>query len=191
MSDTFSKVEVITGVARRRRFSTELKLALVAETMQPGLSVSYVARRHGLSPSLLFRWRRRDFLDHTAETHLVSRPECLQDLSQDMLHACKTIHVLATEVGEEETVDDAHGVGRDEVLDDLHAKLFVIDRGWDSSVFTGSFNATDHALEHIVEFMVELVGKKSRFGVEQFLRQKNGETNFSDLLQRYGESTPS
>ena len=33
MSDTFSKVEVITGVARRRRFSTELKLALVAEIL--------------------------------------------------------------------------------------------------------------------------------------------------------------
>src|ERR1044072_3441995 len=50
MSDTFSKVEVITGVARRRRFSTELK--------RPGVSVSYVARRHGLSPSLVFRWRQ-------------------------------------------------------------------------------------------------------------------------------------
>ena len=35
MSETFSKVEVITGVARRRRFSTELKLAVVAETMHP------------------------------------------------------------------------------------------------------------------------------------------------------------
>jgi transposase len=58
MSDEFSKVEVITGVARRRRFSTELKLAIVAETMQPGMSISYVARRHGLSPSLVFRWRR-------------------------------------------------------------------------------------------------------------------------------------
>ena len=58
MSDTFSKVEVITGVARRRRFSTEFKLAVVAETMQPGMSVSYVARRHGLSPSLIFRWRQ-------------------------------------------------------------------------------------------------------------------------------------
>jgi transposase len=58
MSDTFSKVEVITGVARRRRFSTDLKLALVAETMDPGMSISYVARRHGLSPSLVFRWRR-------------------------------------------------------------------------------------------------------------------------------------
>ena len=58
MSDTFSKVEVISGVARRRRFSTELRLAVVAETMQPGMSVSYVARRHGLSPSLIFRWRQ-------------------------------------------------------------------------------------------------------------------------------------
>jgi transposase len=40
MSDAFSKVEVITGVARRRRFSTEQKLAVVAETMQPGLTIS-------------------------------------------------------------------------------------------------------------------------------------------------------
>jgi transposase len=45
MSETFSRVEVITGVARRRRFSTERKLAVVAETMQPGMSISYVARR--------------------------------------------------------------------------------------------------------------------------------------------------
>jgi transposase len=58
MSDTFSRVEIITGVARRRRFTTEQKLAVVAETMQPGMSISYVARHHGFSPSLVFRWRR-------------------------------------------------------------------------------------------------------------------------------------
>ena len=58
MSETFSKVEVITGVARRRRFTTEQKLSVVSETLQPGMSISYVARRHGLSPSLVFRWRR-------------------------------------------------------------------------------------------------------------------------------------
>ena len=57
MSETFSKVEIITGVARRRRFTTEQKMAIIAETMQPGVSMSYVARRHGLSPSLVFRWR--------------------------------------------------------------------------------------------------------------------------------------
>src|ERR1700733_9821629 len=58
MSETFSKVEVISGVGRRRRFTTEQKLSVVSETLQPGMSISYVARRHGLSPSLVFRWRR-------------------------------------------------------------------------------------------------------------------------------------
>ena len=57
MSDTFSKVEVISGGARRRRFTIEQKMAIIAETMQPGVSMSYVARRHGLSPRLVFRWR--------------------------------------------------------------------------------------------------------------------------------------
>ncbi|MBR0795985.1 transposase [Bradyrhizobium jicamae] len=51
-------MEVITGVARRRRFTTEHNLLVVNETLQPGMSINYVARRHGLSPSLVFRWRR-------------------------------------------------------------------------------------------------------------------------------------
>jgi transposase len=34
MSERFSKVEVITGVARRRRFTTEQKLSVVDETLQ-------------------------------------------------------------------------------------------------------------------------------------------------------------
>jgi transposase len=54
MSETFSKVEVIAGVARRRRFTTEQKLLVVNETLQPGMSISY----DGLSPSLVFPWRR-------------------------------------------------------------------------------------------------------------------------------------
>ena len=58
MSDTFSKVELITGVARRRRFTTEQKLAIVAESMQPGMSISYVARQHGLSPAQTSTYER-------------------------------------------------------------------------------------------------------------------------------------
>ena len=38
--------------------------------------------------------------------------------------------------------------------------------------------------------MIELVGKKSRFGVEPFLRQVKGETSFADLLQTYDVNTP-
>ena len=53
------RVEVITSVQRRRRWPTAEKIRLVEETMQPGMSVSYVARRAGVAPSLLFNWRRR------------------------------------------------------------------------------------------------------------------------------------
>lgn len=42
---------------RRRSFTLEQKLALLAEADQCG-GTSVVARRHGLNPSLLFRWRR-------------------------------------------------------------------------------------------------------------------------------------
>lgn len=42
MSEMFSKVEVITGVGRRRRFTTEQKVSVVNETLQPGMSISYV-----------------------------------------------------------------------------------------------------------------------------------------------------
>lgn len=60
MSDgPLSRVEVITSVQRRRRWSAAEKVRLVEETMQPGSSVSFVARRTGISPSLLFRWKRR------------------------------------------------------------------------------------------------------------------------------------
>lgn len=54
MSDTFSRAEIITDTAQQRRFSTEQKLAVVAETMEPGMSISYVARRNRLSPGLMF-----------------------------------------------------------------------------------------------------------------------------------------
>src|SRR4051812_26584863 len=43
---------------RRRRFAAQEKRRLLDETMAPGASVSSVARRYGVSPSLIFRWRR-------------------------------------------------------------------------------------------------------------------------------------
>lgn len=51
--------EVISVVARRRRWTLEEKLALVEEVSRPGASVAAVADRHGMSRSLLFDWRRQ------------------------------------------------------------------------------------------------------------------------------------
>ena len=101
---------------------------------------------------------------------------------------CESVSFLAPELTDES--DEDAPPAKSEVLEGLHAKLFVIDRGWHASVFSGSFNATVHALQHNVEFMVELVGRKSQCGVDQFLRQAKGETNFADLLKRYDVNAP-
>ena len=55
MSMPSAQVEVF-AVQRRRRFSAEEKQRLVQETLQPGMTISLVARQHKISPSLLFRW---------------------------------------------------------------------------------------------------------------------------------------
>lgn len=51
------RIELV-DVRRRRRWTVEEKLRIVAECDLPGGSASEVARRHGLSPGLLFTWRR-------------------------------------------------------------------------------------------------------------------------------------
>lgn len=58
MSDEFQRIEVITGTARRRRWTTEQKIRIIEESFDSGASVSEVARRNGVAPNLLFRWRR-------------------------------------------------------------------------------------------------------------------------------------
>ena len=63
MTDTkaavFHDVTVIAGAARRRRRSREEKARIVAESLDPSVSVSAVARRHGLNPKRLYGWRRQ------------------------------------------------------------------------------------------------------------------------------------
>ena len=44
---------------KRRRWATELKRELVAATLEPGSSVSIVARRHDVNANQLFKWRRQ------------------------------------------------------------------------------------------------------------------------------------
>jgi transposase-like protein len=43
---------------RRRPRSPEEKVAIVQKTYAPGMSVSFVTRRHRFAPNMVFRWRR-------------------------------------------------------------------------------------------------------------------------------------
>jgi len=53
-----SPIEVVTSVQRRRRWSPEEKRALVEEAEQPGMSISSIARKYGIHPNQLFKWRK-------------------------------------------------------------------------------------------------------------------------------------
>jgi transposase len=56
---SFRRVEVITGVGRRRRWTVEEKARIVAESLDPATTSSAVARRYGLHASQLFIWRQQ------------------------------------------------------------------------------------------------------------------------------------
>jgi len=53
-----SEIEIITDGGRRRRWSAAEKLRIVEETLDERASISVVARRNGVAPNLLYRWRR-------------------------------------------------------------------------------------------------------------------------------------
>ena len=55
---SFRRVEVLTGVPRRRRWSAAEKAAIVAESFAPGAVASTVALRYGLHRNQLYMWRR-------------------------------------------------------------------------------------------------------------------------------------
>ena len=55
---TMDRIEVITSVERRRRWSRTEKARLVAAIDEPGAVVTEIARRAEVNASLLYRWRR-------------------------------------------------------------------------------------------------------------------------------------
>ncbi len=54
----YRRIELITGVARRRRWTASEKAALVTESFRPGMNISDLARRSGVNRGLLQTWRR-------------------------------------------------------------------------------------------------------------------------------------
>lgn len=57
--EVVSRLDVISGPTGRRRWSADAKARIVAESYEPGVSVSAVARRHAVGANQLFAWRRK------------------------------------------------------------------------------------------------------------------------------------
>lgn len=114
---------------------------------------------------------------------LVSRLEELNNLKPETLERFKDVFVLA------DSAEQVDGLSEQENGDGsrwrpptsgLHAKLYVLDSGWESWVWSGSANASTAAFRDNIEFLVALTGKKSKVGVDACL-----DSGFAPLLQRY------
>lgn len=70
------RIEVITGTGRRRPWSQNDKARIVIESLKPGVNVSEVARRNGLSPQQLFGWRReaRALMAESVGVNVIAAP---------------------------------------------------------------------------------------------------------------------
>src|SRR6202158_4416311 len=75
MSAPRPRIEVITGVERRRRWSWDQKRAIVEERLAPHASAAEIARRHGIGTGQLYTWRRQLLKRQLAETPRVARVE--------------------------------------------------------------------------------------------------------------------
>ena len=58
-ANSYQRVEVITGRRRRRDWSDDEKARILAESADPEVNISEVARRNGVSRGLLNVWRRK------------------------------------------------------------------------------------------------------------------------------------
>lgn len=71
-------------VAERRRWSDEFKAQAVAAALEPGVNVSALARRLGLSPPQLFGWRKALLEKQDADTSTCSTPPTVEIVVGDV-----------------------------------------------------------------------------------------------------------
>jgi transposase len=69
------KAEILVGPERRRRWSAEERARIVAEASAPDARVADIARRHGVSRSLIYTWRRESNPGLSGDGRGVALPE--------------------------------------------------------------------------------------------------------------------
>ena len=120
---------------------------------------------------------------------LVSRREELLKAPPDVVNQFNEVYAFRT--GLKPEPDDSQ---MDLLpLAGLHAKMFVIDDGWDARLIIGSANATGAALGNPprnVEFMVELSGRKRLLGIDTLLKTSGDSEagTFRSLIEEFDVS---
>ena len=113
---TKAKVELVTTVQRRRRWSVVEKLEILGEAEQPGMSMSYVARKHGIAATQIFKWKK--LKEAGALTAVDSEEEALPVSQVKQLHERirRLENILGRKTEEVEILKEAVRIGREKKL---------------------------------------------------------------------------
>ncbi|QQZ66793.1 IS3 family transposase [Escherichia coli] len=121
----------VLGPEKRRRRTTQEKIAIVQQSFEPGMTVSLVARQHGVAASQLFLWRKQ--YQEGSLTAVAAGEQIVpaSELAAAMKQIKELQRLLGKKTMENELLKEAVEYGRAKKVDSARA---LIARGWGVSL---------------------------------------------------------
>ncbi|ENI5921815.1 IS3 family transposase [Escherichia coli] len=121
----------VLGPEKRRRRTTQEKIAIVQQSFEPGMTVSLVARQHGVAASQLFLWRKQ--YQEGSLTAVVAGEQVVptSELAAAMKQIKELQRLLGKKTMENELIKEAVEYGRGKKVDSARA---LITRRWGVSL---------------------------------------------------------
>ncbi|ELV4013234.1 IS3 family transposase, partial [Escherichia coli] len=121
----------VLGPEKRRRRTTQEKIAIVQQSFEPGMTVSLVARQHGVAASQLFLWRKQYQEGSLTAVAAGEQVVPASELAAAMKQIKELQRLLGKKTMENELLKEAVEYGRAKKLDSARA---LIARGWGISL---------------------------------------------------------
>lgn len=108
--------EIICSTLKKRRWTPFEKHQIIQETYHPAVTVSFIARKHGIQPSQLFLWRK--LAENGALTSIKKEENVVPQSEVDSLkkHIKQLERVLGKKTLENEILKEAVKLGREKKL---------------------------------------------------------------------------
>lgn len=121
---------------------------------------------------------------------LISRAESLDAISDQVFKkVAKNTQIYIMNVDAEKPAIENQDDEEKAILADqsgLHAKVYLSEEGWYTRIISGSANATSAAFDGSnIEFQVDIIGRRSKFGINSLLDEKAEVSSFRSLLRKY------
>ncbi|ENY9592038.1 IS3 family transposase [Escherichia coli] len=121
----------VLGPVKRRRRTTQEKIAIVQQSFEPGMTVSLVARQHGVAASQLFLWRKQYQEGSLTAVAAGEQVVPASELAAAMKQIKELQRLLGKKTMENELIKEAVEYGRGKKVDSARA---LIARGWGVSL---------------------------------------------------------